>query len=48
MVKNGQIDNYEIEIESDETMRALGEVMVHLSINSMKAMEIILSKVTLD
>ena len=48
MVKNGQIDNYEIVIESDETMRALGEVVVHLSINSMKAMEIILSKVTLD
>ena len=48
MVKNGQIDTYEIAVESDETMRALGEVTVHLSVNSMKAMEIILSKVTLD
>ena len=48
MVKNNQIDNYDIEVESDDTMRALGEVVVHLSVNSMKAMEIILSKVTLD
>ncbi|MFQ6614122.1 MAG: DUF2586 family protein [Fidelibacterota bacterium] len=48
MVKNGQIDTYEIMVESDDTMRALGEVTVHLSVNSMKAMEIILSKVTLD
>lgn len=48
MVKNGQIDTYEIEVQSDDTMRALGEVVVHLSVNSMKAMEIILSKVTLD
>ena len=48
MVKNGQIDTYEIEVESDDTMRALGEVVVHLSVNSMKTMEIILSKVTLD
>jgi len=48
MVKNKQIDTYEIEVESDDTMRALGEVVVHLSVNSMKAMEIILSKVTLD
>lgn len=48
MVKNGQIDTYDIEVESDETMRALGEVVVRLSVNSMKAMEIILSKVTLD
>lgn len=48
MVKNGQVDTYDIEVESDETMRALGEVVVHLSVNSMKAMEIILSKVTLD
>jgi len=48
MVKNGQIDTYEIQVESDKTMRAIGEVAVHLSVNSMKAMEIILSKVTLD
>lgn len=48
MVKNGQIDNYDILVESDETMRALGEVQVSLSVNSMKAMEIILSKITLD
>lgn len=48
MVKNGQIDTYDITVESDDTMRALGEVVVNLSVNSMKAMEIILSKVTLD
>jgi len=48
MVKNGQIDTYDITVESDDTMRALGGVTVHLSVNSMKAMEIILSKVTLD
>jgi len=48
MVKHGQIDTYEITIESDATLRALGQVVVHLSVNSMKAMEIILSKVTLD
>jgi len=48
MVNHGQIDTYEIEVESDDTMRALGEVVVRLAVNSMKAMEIILSKVTLD
>ena len=48
MVKNGQVDTYDITVESDDTMRALGEVVVRLSVNSMKAMEIILSKVTLD
>ncbi len=48
MVKNGKIDTYDITVESDDTMRALGEVVVNLSVNSMKAMEIILSKVTLD
>ncbi|MFQ6610188.1 MAG: DUF2586 family protein [Fidelibacterota bacterium] len=48
MVNNGQIDTYDIEVQSDAAMRALGEVVVNLSVNSMKAMEIILSKVTLD
>jgi len=48
MVKNGQIDRYEITIESDATLQALGQVVVHLSVNSMKAMEILLTKVTLD
>jgi len=48
MRQNGQIDSYKLELVSTAEMRSLGEALVRLSINSMKAFEIILSKVYLD
>ena len=48
MVQKGEIDSYELVVESTEEMRTLGEAQVTLSVNSMKAFEIILTKVYLD
>jgi len=48
MRQKGQIDSYKLELVSTAEMRSLGEALVRLSINSMKAFEIILSKVYLD
>jgi len=48
MVQKGEIDSYELTVESTDEMRTLGEAQVTLSVNSMKAFEIILTKVYLD
>jgi len=48
MRQKGQIDSYKLELVSTPEMRSLGEVTVRLSVNSMKAFEIILTKVYLD
>jgi len=48
MVQKGEIDSYELTVESTDEMRTLGEAHVTLSVNSMKAFEIILTKVYLD
>ena len=48
MVQKRQIDTYELTVECTDEMRTLGEANVILSINSMKAFEIILTKVYLD
>ena len=48
MVQKGEIDSYELAVESTDEMRTLGEAQVTLSVNSMKAFEIILTKVYLD
>jgi len=48
MVQKGEIDSYELLVESTDEMRTLGEAQVTLSVNSMKAFEIILTKVYLD
>ncbi len=48
MVQKGEIDSYELSVESTDEMRTLGEAQVTLSVNSMKAFEIILTKVYLD
>ena len=48
MVQKGEIDSYELAVESTDEMRTLGEAQVILSVNSMKAFEIILTKIYLD
>jgi hypothetical protein len=48
MVQKRQIDTYELTLECTPEMRTLGEANVILSVNSMKAFEIILTKVYLD
>ena len=48
MRQKGEIDSYELSVTSTEEMRTLGEAQVTLSVNSMKAFEIILTKVYLD
>ncbi|MDP2361606.1 MAG: DUF2586 family protein [bacterium] len=48
MAQKGEIDHYDLQLTSTDEMRALGEVEAHISINSMKAFEIILEKVYLD
>ena len=48
MVQKRQIDTYELTVECTPEMRTLGEANVILSVNSMKAFEIILTKVYLD
>ena len=48
MRQKGEIDSYELAVESTDEMRTLGEAQVTLSVNSMKAFEIILTKVYLD
>ena len=48
MVQKRQIDTYELTVECTAEMRTLGEANVILSVNSMKAFEIILTKVYLD
>ena len=48
MVYKRQIDTYELTVECTPEMRTLGEANVILSVNSMKAFEIILTKVYLD
>ena len=48
MVQKGEIDSYELAVDSTDEMRMLGEALVTLSVNSMKAFEIILTKVYLD
>jgi len=48
MKRNGEIDSYELSVNCTEEMRSLGEAEVILSINSMKAFEIILTKIYLD
>ena len=48
MVQKRQIDTYELTVECTDEMRTLGEANVILSVNSMKAFEIILTKVYLD
>jgi len=48
MRQKGQIDSYKLEMVSTPEMRSLGEALVRLSVNSMKAFEIILTKVYLD
>jgi len=48
MRQKGEIDSYELTVTSTDEMRSLGEAQVTLSVNSMKAFEIILTKVYLD
>ena len=48
MTQKRQIDTYELTVECTAEMRTLGEANVILSVNSMKAFEIILTKVYLD
>jgi len=48
MRQKGEIDSYELTVSSTDEMRLLGETQVTLSVNSMKAFEIILTKVYLD
>lgn len=48
MVQKGEIDSYELVVESTDEMRLLGEAQVTLSVNSMKAFEVILTKVYMD
>ena len=48
MRQKGEIDSYELLVTSTDEMRTLGEAQVTLSVNSMKAFEIILTKVYLD
>ncbi len=48
MKRNGEIDSYELSVNCTEEMRSLGEAEVILSVNSMKAFEIILTKIYLD
>ena len=48
MMQKGEIDSYELLVTSSDEMRTLGEAQVTLSVNSMKAFEIILSKIYLD
>ncbi len=48
MVQKRQIDTYDLTVECTPEMRTLGEANVILSVNSMKAFEIILTKVYLD
>ena len=48
MRQKGEIDSYELLVTSTDEMRTLGETQVTLSVNSMKAFEIILTKVYLD
>lgn len=48
MRQKGEIDSYALSVDSTEEMRTLGETQVTLSVNSMKAFEIILTKVYLD
>ncbi len=48
MRQKGEIDSYELLVTSTDEMRTLGEAHVTLSVNSMKAFEIILTKVYLD
>ena len=48
MRQKGEIDSYELSVTSTDEMRTLGEAQVTLSVNSMKAFEIILTKVYLD
>ncbi|MFA7332659.1 MAG: hypothetical protein WC326_16440, partial [Candidatus Delongbacteria bacterium] len=48
MAQKGEIDHYDLQLTSTDEMRALGEVEARISINSMKAFEIILEKVYLD
>jgi len=48
MTQKGEIDSYELTVTSTDEMRLLGETQVTLSVNSMKAFEIILTKVYMD
>ena len=48
MVQKGEIDSFELELSSTPEMRALGEAEVRISVNSLKAFEVILEKVYLD
>ena len=48
MTQKRQIDTYDLTVECTLEMRTLGEANVILSVNSMKAFEIILTKVYLD
>ncbi|MDP2361943.1 MAG: DUF2586 family protein [bacterium] len=48
MTQKGEIDSYELQLTSTDEMRVLGEAEARISINSMKAFEIILEKVYLD
>jgi hypothetical protein len=48
MKQRGEIDSYALAVESTPEMRSLGEASVRLSINSMKAFEVILTQVYLD
>jgi hypothetical protein len=48
MRQKGEIDSYSLSVESTPEMRSLGEALVKLSVNSMKAFEIILNQIYLD
>jgi len=48
MKQRGEIDSFALAVESTPEMRSLGEASVRLSINSMKAFEVILTQVYLD
>ena len=48
MRQKGQIDSYKLELVSTPEMRSLGETLVRLSVNSMKAFEVILTQIYLD
>jgi len=48
MRQKSEIDSYELLVTSTDEMRTLGETQVTLSVNSMKAFEIILTKVYLN
>lgn len=48
MKQKGEIDSYSLTVESTAEMRNLGEAVVKLSVNSMKAFEVILNQIYLD